>query len=134
MVTAEDLARLAPHGDVVEALREAFGAALCGPAAPSPRHRPRQPAGNATYLLMPAWSDMSGGDAETGFVGLKTVLVVPDNPPGALPTVQATYQLFSGLTGATPGPARRHRTHLAPHRLRLGARGELSGAAEPRAW
>jgi ornithine cyclodeaminase len=98
MVAAADLARLAPHGDVVEALREAFGQHY---VAPLRHHHDIDRGGaTATYLLMPAWSDMSGGDAEAGFVGLKTVLVVPDNPARGLPTIQATYQLFSGLTGA----------------------------------
>jgi ornithine cyclodeaminase/alanine dehydrogenase-like protein (mu-crystallin family) len=100
-VSAEDLARLAPHGEIVEALREAFGARYVAPL----RHhhdiaRGRLPA--ATYLLMPAWSDMSDGSegGDEGFIGLKTVLVVPDNPGRGVPTVQATYQLFSGLTGS----------------------------------
>jgi ornithine cyclodeaminase len=98
MVAAADLARLAPHGDVVEALREAFGQHYVAPL----RHHHDIDRGGATamYLLMPAWSDMSGGGAEAGFVGLKTVLVVPDNPARGLPTIQATYQLFSGQTGA----------------------------------
>jgi ornithine cyclodeaminase/alanine dehydrogenase-like protein (mu-crystallin family) len=96
-VSAQDLARLAPYGDLVEALREAFGARYVAPL----RHhhdiaRGRLP--SATYLLMPAWSDMSDGDES--FIGLKTVLVVPDNPSRGVPTVQATYQLFSGLTGS----------------------------------
>jgi ornithine cyclodeaminase/alanine dehydrogenase-like protein (mu-crystallin family) len=96
-VSAEDLARLAPYGDLVEALREAFGARYVAPL----RHHHdigRGQLPGATYLLMPAWSDMSGGDE--GFIGLKTVLVVPDNPGRGVPTVQATYQLFSGLTGS----------------------------------
>ena len=88
MVAAEDLARLAPHGDVVEALREAFGQRYVAPL----RHHHDVDRGDvsATYLLMPAWSDMSAGGAEAGFVGLKTVLVVPDNPARGLPTIQAT--------------------------------------------
>jgi ornithine cyclodeaminase/alanine dehydrogenase-like protein (mu-crystallin family) len=96
-VSAEDLARLAPHGDLVEALREAFGARYVAPL----RHHHDIARGSlpgATYLLMPAWSDMSEGGE--GFIGLKTVLVVPDNPGRGVPTVQATYQLFSGLTGS----------------------------------
>jgi ornithine cyclodeaminase/alanine dehydrogenase-like protein (mu-crystallin family) len=100
VVTAEDVARLAPHGEVVEALRDAFAQRYVTPL----RHHhdiDRGASGNATYLLMPAWTEMSGGDEVPGFVGLKTVLVVPDNPARGLPTVQATYQLFSGLSGAT---------------------------------
>lgn len=97
-VTADDLARLAPHGDIVEALRQAFGQRYIAPL----RHhhdiaRGAEP--GVTYLLMPAWSDMSAG-GEGGFIGLKTVLVVPDNAARGEPTVQASYQLFSGLTGA----------------------------------
>ena len=97
MVAAGDLARLAPHGDIVEALRQAFAASYVTPL----RHHhdiERGAAAPAALLLMPAWSDMSGDAA--GFIGLKTVLVVPDNPARGMPTVQATYQLFSGLTGS----------------------------------
>jgi ornithine cyclodeaminase/alanine dehydrogenase-like protein (mu-crystallin family) len=101
MVTAEDLARLAPHGNVVEALREAFASRYVTPLRHHHDIDRGHAAASATYLLMPAWSDMSAGGPEAGFVGLKTVLVVPDNPPRGLPTVQATYQLFSGLTGCT---------------------------------
>jgi ornithine cyclodeaminase/alanine dehydrogenase-like protein (mu-crystallin family) len=100
MVTAEDLARLAPHGEVVEALRDAFAQRYVTPL----RHHhdiDRGASGNATYLLMPAWTEMSGSDEATR-------LCRPQDGPGGarqpargLPTVQATYQLFSGLTGAT---------------------------------
>ncbi|MFW6077804.1 MAG: ornithine cyclodeaminase family protein [Hyphomicrobiales bacterium] len=100
-VSAEDLERLAPHGEIVEALRQAFAARYVAPL----RHHhdiARGPAPAATYLLMPAWSDMPQSEEgdEEGFIGLKTVLVVPDNPGRGKPTVQATYQLFSGLTGS----------------------------------
>jgi ornithine cyclodeaminase len=46
----------------------------------------------ATLLLMPAWSD-------DGFLGVKTVIVAPDNALKSLPAVQATYQLFNRETG-----------------------------------
>lgn len=97
-VSAAELARLAPHRDVVEALREAFQSRYVTPM----RHHheiDRSPAPSITYLLMPAWSDRSGGERD-GFAGLKTVMVVPDNSARGLPTVQATYQLFSTETGA----------------------------------
>jgi len=47
---------------------------------------------DATLLLMPAWSD-------DGFLGVKTVIVAPDNALKSLPAVQATYQLFDRETG-----------------------------------
>lgn len=98
IVSAAELARLAPHRDVVEALREAFRSRYVAPL----RHHheiDRGPAPSVTYLLMPAWSDVSAGGGD-GFAGLKTVMVVPDNAAKGLPTVQATYQLFSAETGA----------------------------------
>ena len=46
---------------------------------------------DATFLLMPAWS--------ADFVGLKTVIVAPENAARKLPTVQAGYQLMDRETG-----------------------------------
>ncbi len=47
---------------------------------------------DSTLLLMPAWSD-------DGFLGVKTVIVAPENAKKSLPAVQATYQLFDRETG-----------------------------------
>ena len=84
-----DVARLAPHGDVVEALREAFRGDVMAP----PRHVhviERPGAEPLLNLLMPAWTQSHGG-----YAGLKTVMV------GGEPTVQANYLLTKLSNGET---------------------------------
>jgi ornithine cyclodeaminase/alanine dehydrogenase-like protein (mu-crystallin family) len=88
IITAEDLPRLASYRDIVEAIREAFKSEV---TAPVRSHHDTAP--NTTFLLMPAWTK--------GFIGLKTVVLKTDNAAKGLPTVQASYLLFDGDTGAT---------------------------------
>jgi len=88
IITAEDQPRLASYRDIVEAIREAFKGEV---TAPVRSHHDTAP--NTTFLLMPAWSK--------GFIGLKTVVLKTDNAAKGLPTVQASYLLFDGDTGAT---------------------------------
>jgi ornithine cyclodeaminase/alanine dehydrogenase-like protein (mu-crystallin family) len=99
-ISASDIARLATHRDFVEALRAGFAADIVSPL----RHHhdlPRAGTDPCKFLMMPSWTDMSARGPAGAFVGLKTVLVVPDNGRRDLPTVQAGYQLFSGETGET---------------------------------
>lgn len=81
VLTAADVARLAPYRDTVEALREAFRADITTPV----RHH-HDISSSATLLLMPAWSK--------DWTGLKTVVFKPDNPAQGLPTIQASYLLI----------------------------------------
>jgi ornithine cyclodeaminase/alanine dehydrogenase-like protein (mu-crystallin family) len=97
-ISAADIARLASHRDFVEALRSGFAGDIVSPL----RHHhelPRAGADPCKFLMMPSWTDMSRRGPKDAFVGLKTVMVVPDNGRRDLPTVQAGYQLFSGETG-----------------------------------
>jgi ornithine cyclodeaminase/alanine dehydrogenase-like protein (mu-crystallin family) len=99
-ISASDIARLATHRDFVEALRTGFAADIVSPL----RHHhdlPRAGTDACKFLMMPSWTEMSVRGPEGGFVGLKTVMVVPYNARRDLPTVQAGYQLFSGVTGET---------------------------------
>lgn len=80
------VARLAPHGDLVETLREGFRAAIQTPV----RHH--HETGKAMLLLMPAWSK--------DWTGLKTVTVKPDNVEKGIPSIQGTYLLIDNATGA----------------------------------
>ena len=99
-ISAADIARLASHRDFVEALRAGFAGDIVSPL----RHHhelPRAGTEPCKFLMMPSWTDMSKRGPEGAFVGLKTVMVVPDNGRRDLPTVQAGYQLFSGETGET---------------------------------
>lgn len=88
LITASDVARLAPYRDIVEALRAGFRA---GYTTPVRHHHETSPA--ATLLLMPAWS--------RDWTGLKTVVVKTDNAALGLPTVQASYLLIDNATGST---------------------------------
>ena len=88
VISAETLAKIAPYGDIVEALREGFKADI---ATPVRHHHETSPV--STLLLMPAWSK--------DFTGLKTVVVKTDNAAKGLPTIQASYLLIDNDTGET---------------------------------
>ncbi|MFT3988919.1 ornithine cyclodeaminase family protein [Aestuariivirga sp.] len=88
ILSADDVARLAPYGDIVEALREGFRADINTPV----RHH-HNISESLTFLLMPAWSKQ--------WSGLKTVMFKPDNPAQGLPTITASYLLFDNATAKT---------------------------------
>ena len=88
ILSAAEVARLAPYRDIVEALRQGFRADITTPV----RHH-HDVAENLTLLLMPAWS--------REWTGLKTVVFKPDNPTLGLPTIQASYLLIDNHTGET---------------------------------
>jgi alanine dehydrogenase len=87
VLTAEDVARLAPPRDVVEALREGFRE---GAETPVRHHHDTGPA--TTLLLMPAWT--------ATWTGLKLVTFKCDNAAQGLPTIQGSYVLIDNQTGA----------------------------------
>jgi len=97
--TAADLAEVLTERDMIECLRGAFRADIAVP----PRHRhtiTRPGKADANWLLMPAWSDFEAqGHTETGYLGLKTATVFPDNGEQSLPAVMGVYMLMSGKTG-----------------------------------
>lgn len=88
IMSAADVARLAPYREVVEALRGGFRADIATPV----RHH-HDVSETVTLLLMPAWSK--------DWTGLKTVVFKPDNPAKGLPTITASYLLIDNATGAT---------------------------------
>ena len=85
-ISAQELARVAPYKDIIEALRQGFRSEIKTPV----RHH-HDTSDVTTLLLMPAW----GKD----FTGLKTVTVKTDNPGLGVPTVQGTYLLIDNGTG-----------------------------------
>jgi alanine dehydrogenase len=91
ILDAKDTAAALPWLALVEALREGF---ISGCAAPTRHHHefaiPGEAAG--TLLLMPAW-------IEGEFLGVKQVLVIPENAKRGLSAVSASYQLSSSKTG-----------------------------------
>ncbi len=88
VISAAELAKVAPYSAIVEALREGFRADIETPV----RHH-HETSSVSTLLLMPAWS----GE----WTGLKTVVVKSDNAAKNLPTVQASYLLIKNETGET---------------------------------
>ncbi len=90
---ADDVARLAPYGDLVDAFDEAHRrpAALCERIVYGP-------GGSAEkFMALPAWQP-DGDDG--GAIGIKLVTIFPDNPVDhGLPSVQAVVLLFDGGTG-----------------------------------
>ncbi len=89
--TADDMMLGLPYAALVDALDEAFKGGFTVPVRA--HHSVSVPGGqDSTILLMPAWSD-------DGYIGVKTVIVAPENAGRDLPAVQATYQLFDRDTG-----------------------------------
>lgn len=80
---------------MADALRDAFAGDIVVPVRH--HHDIHRPEGEATLLLMPAWTGASQNDA---FVGTKIVSVYPMNGARNLPAVMGTYLLMDGATGA----------------------------------
>lgn len=85
---ADDVARAAPYGELVDALRTGH---LPAPAACE--RIVYGPDGAAEkFMALPAWQP---GES----IGIKLVTIFPDNPAAGLPSVQAVVLLFDGETG-----------------------------------
>lgn len=97
IITAQDIDRVLTFPALIEALREGFRQGIVTPLRH--HHGLKQANGSQNVLLlMPAWSQVRGNQAD--FIGVKLVTVFPDNPQKGVPTVQGSYLLFSGDTGA----------------------------------
>ncbi len=91
VLDAENTAKSLPRTALVEALRDAFKVGCEAPL----RHRhtikiPNE--ADASLLLMPAWQC-------GGFLGIKNVVVVPDNYRRGKASVAASYLLYSAVSG-----------------------------------
>lgn len=95
VVTAEGIDRALAMPSLIAALDRAFRGGITAP--PRHHHEVPRPDGNATLLLMPAWSAGEVGD----FLGVKTVSVFPGNRSRGLPSVQGAYLLMDGATGVS---------------------------------
>jgi len=80
---------------LADALKMAFASDVVVPVRH--HHEIHRPDGEATLLLMPAWTGVTQSDA---FVGTKVVSVYPMNGAKQLPAVMGTYLLMDGTTGA----------------------------------
>ena len=92
VVSADEIDRALTFPVLVDALAAAFRGGLTAPARN--HHGIARPGGDATLLLMPAWTDGPGG-----FSGVKVVTVYPDNATRSLPSVLGTYLLLDGSSG-----------------------------------
>jgi ornithine cyclodeaminase len=92
-VAAAEIDAVLDYPALVEALRAAFRAGLVAPV----RHHHTVPRsdGDATLLLMPAWTAGAGGH-----FGVKVVSVFPGNAARGKPSVMGTYLLMDGDSGA----------------------------------
>ena len=88
---ADDVARAAPYGDLVEALR----AGHRQPMAACERIVYGPDGAAEKFMALPAWQ--AAGDERA--IGIKLVTIFPDNPGRDLPSVQAVVLLFDGETG-----------------------------------
>ncbi len=91
LIDADTLAHTLPYDALADAIDRAFAGGVSVPVR-AHHNIPVDEGQDSTLLLMPAWSD-------DGFVGVKTVIVAPENAGKGLPAVQATYQLFDRETG-----------------------------------
>ncbi len=91
ILDADAVAEALTYPDLIDALDTAFRGGFTVPVR-AHHNLPTASGRDATLLVMPAWSD-------SGYLGLKTVIVAPDNAERGLPAVQATYQLFDRATG-----------------------------------
>jgi ornithine cyclodeaminase len=92
VVSADDIARVLTYPALTDALDEAFRSGIALPVRHY--HTIRKPGGDATLLLMPAWTE-SGEQ----FLGCKVVTIFPGNAERGAPTLHGTYLLMSGETG-----------------------------------
>ena len=93
VVSAAEIDSALDFTSLIEALRNAFRAEIETPLRHG--HPIARPDGEATLLLMPAWTQ----EKEGAFLGTKIVTVFPGNLKKGLGSVAGTYLLMSGDTG-----------------------------------
>lgn len=102
VVPADEIDRALTFPGLVDALEGAFRGAIVAPVRH--HHEIARPDGDATLLLMPAWTGPAEGAtasaADGSAVGVKIVSVFPGNGAKGLPAVQGVYYLADGETGA----------------------------------
>ena len=96
VVTAAEIDALLSFPALVDALHEAFAGDIVTPVRH--HHEIGHGEGQATLLLMPAWTGAAPGKG--AFLGTKIVNIFPGNGALGLPSVLGTYLLMSGETGA----------------------------------
>lgn len=93
-VTAGEIAELLTFPALIDALDAAFRRPIVTPVRH--HHTIARPDGDATLLLMPAWT---AAGTEDDVVGTKLVTVQPGNAARGIDTINGLYILNSGATG-----------------------------------
>jgi ornithine cyclodeaminase len=94
-ISAAEIDRLLDMPAMIAALDRAFRGGIVTPVRH--HHHIARPDGDATLLLMPAWTDAG---ATLSCLGTKIVTVFPGNAARGLPSVAGLYLLMDGATGA----------------------------------
>lgn len=94
LIDAAGIDRVLTFDSLIDALDLAFRGGIVAPVRHH-HHIPR-PDGDATLLLMPAWTDNTAARA---FLGTKIVTVFPGNAARSLPSIAGLYLLMDGATG-----------------------------------
>lgn len=89
LLCGRDIHDLARPGDLVQALRAAFGQ---GVTVPDRLHYTLPGDGRDMLLVMPAWR-------EGGHMGVKVIAYMAGNAPIGLPSINGSYLLLDGRTG-----------------------------------
>lgn len=92
IVSADDISRVLTYGALVDALADAFRGDITAPARH--HHTLARPGGDATLLLMPAWTE-----GTERYLGCKIVTIFPGNAKLNRPSFDGQYLLMSGETG-----------------------------------
>jgi alanine dehydrogenase len=95
LISAAEIAAVLEFPALIDAIADAFRAEVTVPLRH--HHAIARKGGEATLLLMPAWT----AEAEESFIGTKVVSVFPDNVARGQASVTGTYLLMKGETGET---------------------------------
>ncbi len=93
LISAAEIAAALKFPALIDAIADAFRAEITAPLRH--HHAMARAGGEATLLLMPAWT----AEAATGFIGTKVVSVFPGNAARGEASVTGTYLLMKGDTG-----------------------------------
>lgn len=92
LLSPNDIASALGYAELVEALRKMFAEGCIQPLRHHHDLDDKNPK-KGTLLLMPAWQ-------KDGYLGLKSVTVMPENGARGLPSVQGNYLLFNATDGS----------------------------------
>ena len=95
ILNAQDVRRVLPMNQAIEAMKNAYGSLSDGTAVVPLRTRIAIPNSEALSLFMPAFVSSQDGNA----LAVKVVSLFPTNPPRGLAYIQAAVLVFDSETG-----------------------------------